>query len=130
MADNTKPVFDSVHTYHGEPSPEVNAAIWAKAEDRCPDNPTWQSAFNDGAHYIVQALRDSCAEIVRLHGLLDANGCFTDKAAFAKFNSDYTAAHRLACQALTSVLGAPAMDALNFQPVEADATVPYESEDG
>lgn len=129
IVNESKDTFDSVLTYHGEPSPEVTAAIWAEAEKRYPNDPMRQSAFNDGAHFLIQCMRRSCAEIVRLHAMLDATGAFTDKAAFGKFNSDYTAAHRSANSALTAVLGEAVIAALHFQTVEADATLPYEADD-
>ena len=125
----TEPVLGEPQTYHGEPSPETNAEIWAEAKRRYPDDPTWQSCFNDGAHFLIQTMRRSCAEIVRLHAMLDATGAFTDRAAFGKFSSDYTAAHRSANSALTAVLGEAIVEALHFQTVEADATLPYEDDD-
>ncbi len=119
-----RPFWERPVAYHGEPADEVNAAIWKVAAERSPD-PLQQSAFNDGAHYVIQHLRDACAEVVRLHGMLDATGAFTDKAAFGKFNADYTLAHRVARAALTAVLGEPSMEALHFQADEAYATMAY-----
>lgn len=50
------------------------------------------------------------------------------RAAFGKFNADYTAAHHSATAALTAVLGEAIVEALHFQPVEADGTLPYEGD--
>lgn len=103
--------------------------IWRVAEERHPDDSARQSAFNDGAHFLVQVMRQSCAEIVRLHAMLDATGAFTDKAAFGKFNADYTKAYRAANEALTAVLGEAVTNALHFQAAEADATAAYEADE-
>lgn len=128
MRDSTKTSYDPTVGYHGEPSSEITAMIWRVAGERYPDDSVKQSAFNDGAHFLVQVMRQSCAEIVRLHGMLDATGAFTDKAAFGKFNADYTKAHRAANAALIAVLGEAIVESLHFQVVEADATIPYEAE--
>lgn len=103
--------------HHGEPADEVCAAIWTVAA-RCSDDSAQQSAFNNGAHYVIQHLREACAELIRLHEVNDRMAPWSDKAAFVAFNAQCTAAYKAAHDAIGQVIGDKAANALWLGPGE------------
>jgi two-component SAPR family response regulator len=110
--------FGAVQTYHGEPAPELTAAIWAEAKRRYPE-PTQQSIFNDACHWLIQRVKGAQAELKRLRDLHEKMSPWTDRQAFVEFNRQMSAAYQTATAALAEIVGDDAIETLWYVAPEA-----------
>jgi hypothetical protein len=86
--------------------------IWREAERRNPE-PTHQSLFNDGAHFVINALKDAAKEIIRLRKIDDLHdGPWEDESAFALFNRQITEAYIATENRWSEIVGVEVVDAM------------------
>jgi hypothetical protein len=86
--------------------------IWREAKARDPE-PAWQSAFNDGAHFVIAVLTEAAKDLVRLRKIDDAHdGPWEDEQAFQVFNRQITEAYHATSERWSEIVGVETVDSM------------------
>ena len=85
--------------------------IW-RASALLSYDPAYQSTFNDGAHFVINALKAAAKELVRLRKIDDAHdGPWEDEEAWHQFNSAVTFAYVRTVERFREIIGDETVDA-------------------
>ena len=86
--------------------------IWREAKARDTE-PARQSCFNDGAHFVITALKDAAKALVRLRKIEDAHdGPWEDEQAFQVFNRQITQAYHATSERWAEIAGVETVDSM------------------
>lgn len=95
--------------------------IWREAEARIPDDTIKQSCFNDGAHFVIEALKEAAKDIIRLRKIDEAHdGPWEDQDAFYVFNRQISEAYHATSGRWSEIVGIETVDAMWTIPPDLD----------
>lgn len=87
--------------------------VWREAQARIPDDTTRQSCFNDGAHFVINALQEAAKALVRLRKIDDEHdGPWEDEKAFQLFNRQITQAYHTTSERWAEIVGVETVDSM------------------
>lgn len=96
--------------------------IWSEAKRRNPTYTVYRSEFNDGAHFVIKALREAAEALIRLRKIDDAHdGPWEDQDAFNVFNQQISGAYHATKRRWSEVVGAEVVEAMWQCPADDES---------